>query len=101
MEYIKSILTQNLLSMRKSKGLTQAQLSEKLGVTQASYNRWENGTSWPDAETIETISSFYGVSSTLFFYDPNLNTSNQITSTPLNKKELISKLEEVISALKL
>ena len=86
--------------MRKSKGLTQAQLSEKLGVTQASYNRWENGTSWPDAETIETISSFYGVNSTMFFYDPNLVINNQPIHTPLNKKEIIKKLEDLIDSIK-
>ena len=34
--------------LRKEKGLTQEQLGERLGVTQKTVSRWENGRNMPD-----------------------------------------------------
>ena len=34
--------------MRKEQGMTQEQLAEKLGVSQKSISRWENGKTMPD-----------------------------------------------------
>lgn len=36
-----------LVEMRSQKGFTQRQLAAKLGVTQGSVNKWENGLCWP------------------------------------------------------
>lgn len=36
-----------LVEKRTQKGLTQRQLAAKLGVTQGSVNKWENGHCWP------------------------------------------------------
>ena len=38
-----------ILSCRKSTGLTQAALAEKLGITDRAVSKWENGRSMPDA----------------------------------------------------
>ena len=38
----------HLAEKRKAKQLTQAQLAEKLGVTDRSVSRWENGSTMPD-----------------------------------------------------
>lgn len=40
---------------RKEKGLTQAQLAEKLGVSDKSVSRWENGRTMPDMSLYEDI----------------------------------------------
>ena len=34
---------------RKSKGLTQMQLAERLGVTDRAVSKWENGRAMPDS----------------------------------------------------
>lgn len=50
-----------LKELRREKGLTQAQLAEKLDVTNRSVSRWETGTNLPDFDTIIFLSEFYEV----------------------------------------
>lgn len=40
---------------RKEKGLTQAQLAERLGVSDKSISRWENGRTMPDLALYEPL----------------------------------------------
>ncbi|MCA1824461.1 MAG: helix-turn-helix transcriptional regulator [Frankia sp.] len=40
---------------RRSRSLTQAQLASRVGVTQATVNRWENGTGEPQRGTITQL----------------------------------------------
>ena len=37
-----------IAALRKDKGMTQEQLGEKLGVTNKTVSRWENGNYMPD-----------------------------------------------------
>ena len=50
---------------RIASGLTQAQLAEQAGVTQAALSRYENGLRDPDPETLEQLASAVGVNSHL------------------------------------
>ena len=47
---------------RPAKGLTQEQLGEKLGVTNKTISRWENGNYMPDVEMLSLLSKEFGVS---------------------------------------
>lgn len=47
---------------RKKKGLTQAQLGEKLGVSNKTVSRWENGNYMPDLSLLEPLSKALGIS---------------------------------------
>lgn len=47
---------------RKSKGLTQEQLGEKLGVTNKTVSRWETGKYMPDLSLLKPLSDELGVS---------------------------------------
>lgn len=47
---------------RKKKGLTQEQLGEKLGVSNKTISRWENGNYMPDLSLIEPLSKELGIS---------------------------------------
>lgn len=49
-------------TLRKEKGLTQEQLGEKLGVTNKTISRWENGNYMPDVEMLSLLSKEFGVS---------------------------------------
>ena len=51
-----------LKELRKEKGLTQEQLGEKVGVTNKTVSRWENGNYMPPVECLEMLSDLYGVS---------------------------------------
>ena len=51
-----------IASLRKEKCLTQEQLGEKLGVTNKTISRWENGNYMPDVEMLSLWSKEFGVS---------------------------------------
>lgn len=51
-----------IANQRKSLGLTQAELAEKLHVTDKAVSRWERGQGFPDINSIEPLSYALGVS---------------------------------------
>lgn len=61
MEYGEKIST-----LRKSKGMTQAELGNELNVTYQAVSKWERGESYPDFETLSKISKIFGVPITYF-----------------------------------
>lgn len=48
--------------IRRSKGISQDFIADELGVTQASYSKWENNKTRPSYETLCQIASLLGVS---------------------------------------
>lgn len=46
---------------RKAKGLTQEQLGERLGVSNKTISRWENGNYMPDLSLLEPLSKELGI----------------------------------------
>ncbi|MGN0425302.1 MAG: helix-turn-helix domain-containing protein [Acetatifactor sp.] len=50
-----------LATLRKEKKLTQAELGEKLGVTNKTVSRWETGNYLPPVEMLEQLSELYGL----------------------------------------
>ena len=49
--------------LRKANGLTQAELAEKLFVSDKTVSRWERDESAPDLELIPVIADLFGVTS--------------------------------------
>ncbi len=52
---------QILKELRVKKGLKQSELANILGITQQAYQRYEYGTSEPNADGFEFLADFYGV----------------------------------------
>ena len=50
-----------LAELRHGKGLTQETLGEKLGVSNKTISRWENGNYMPDIEMLQVLSRFFDV----------------------------------------
>lgn len=50
-----------LAALRKERGMTQEQLGEKLGVTNKTVSRWENGNYLPPVEMLQSLSDLYGI----------------------------------------
>ena len=50
--------------LREKNGLTQLQLSEKLGVSDKTVSKWENGKGYPDITLLEPIAEAFRVSVT-------------------------------------
>lgn len=51
-----------LQTLRKEKGLTQSELSERLGVSSQAVSNWERAESLPDTALLPELAMIYGVS---------------------------------------
>lgn len=77
-----------LAQLRKEKNLTQEQLGEKLGVSNKTVSRWENGNYLPPVEMLQSLSDLYGI------------TINEILSCErLGETEYKEKAEENIKSV--
>ncbi len=56
----------NLKQLRKQKGLTQAQLAEKLFVSRSTVAKWENGLGLPNPESMATLEELFEISAEEF-----------------------------------
>ena len=56
------MLNENIKTIRKSKGLSQEELAEKVFVTRQAVSRWETGETVPNTETLKLLSRVYDVS---------------------------------------
>ena len=50
-----------LYSLRKSKGMTQQQLADKLGITNKAVSKWETGEAFPETAQLVPLSDTFGV----------------------------------------
>lgn len=53
---------QKLYEYRKKAGCSQAELAEKLGVTNKAVSKWETGASKPSVDTIRKLSALFNIS---------------------------------------
>lgn len=52
----------NIYTLRKEKGITQAQLAEKLGVSDQAVSKWETEQCAPDVSLFPLMAEYFGVS---------------------------------------
>ena len=79
-----------LQGLRKTKGITQEQLSEMLGVSAAAVSKWENEQMYPDISYFPVLARFFNVSIDCLF-----GFSNE-----LSEQEYQNKLSECIECFK-
>lgn len=53
------MLNENIKALRKSKGLSQQELSVKLNVVRQTVSKWEQGLSVPDSDMLITLSEVF------------------------------------------
>lgn len=51
-----------ITELRKEKGLTQAQLAQKLNVTDKAVSKWERGVGFPDIKLLEPLADVLDIS---------------------------------------
>lgn len=86
MKDIKTIISHNLIELRKSRGLTQNELADKLAYSDNMVSRWERGEITPSIETLQKISEFYSVPLTSLLQDNALEEEKQETKIQDIKK---------------
>lgn len=57
----KTNLPENLYRLRRSRGLSQEEFAEKLGVSRQAISKWERGEAYPETENLITISRLFSV----------------------------------------
>ena len=54
-------IADRIQSLRKSKGISQEELADKIGVSRQAVSKWESEQSLPDMEKIILLSDFFDV----------------------------------------
>lgn len=67
MKDLKEQVGQLIREARRAKGFTQKEVGEKMGITEASFNRYENGTANLSLETVQKVAESLGVQVKLIF----------------------------------
>lgn len=82
---------------RKKKGLTQEQLGERLGVTNKTISRWENGNYMPDLSMLEPLSKELGITLNELLAGEEIR---ETESAVCAEKNLISTIDYSIKKIK-
>ena len=54
-------IADRILYLRKSKGISQEELADKVGVSRQAVSKWESEQSMPDVEKIIIMSDYFNV----------------------------------------
>ena len=65
------IIMRAMIEARREEGLTQKDLSERSGITQADISRLENGNANPSIRTLQRLANAMGKTLKIEFVDPN------------------------------
>ena len=90
---VKETFATRLLALRKSKGLSQADIANAIGVHFAQISRYEREGSFPNAEALTKLAN---VLDTTTDYLINGSTTDTVLNAGLDK-ELISRFKEIQS----
>ena len=74
---------------RKSLGMTQKQLAEKLGMSDKSVSKWERGVCLPDVSVYKELCSILGISLNEFLAGEDIAQENMIQKSETNIIEII------------
>ena len=78
-----------IASKRKSLGMTQKQLAEKLGMSDKSVSKWERGVCLPDVSVYKELCSILGISLNEFLAGEDIAQENMIQKSETNIIEVI------------
>ena len=78
---------------RKSAGLTQNQLAERLAITDRAVSKWENGRSLPDSSIMLELCSILGISVNELLSGEEISMENYNKELENNLIEMIKQKE--------
>lgn len=86
----KSLFSKRFIELRKSRGLTQAELAEQLGIGRDQVAYYEAKAKNPTAETLNNFASFFNVSPDFFLLD-----DDELNSKPGPESLLDQKIKQL------
>lgn len=82
-----------ICSLRKEKGLTQAAMAERLGISNRTISKWENGDGMPDISILSDVAGILGVTvDELLRGEKNPDLPPEITVTEVSNKDNINNI---------
>jgi transcriptional regulator with XRE-family HTH domain len=82
MKYDFSELGDNIASLRRSSGLTQELLADRLGVTSQAVSKWERQLSCPDVSLLPAMAEVFGVTIDELFVSTDGVSDQRIDALP-------------------
>ncbi len=94
---VDSILANRIYESRKTMGVTQEVLAEKLGITPQSVSRWENGQSRPDVDMLPKLAAVFGTTIDALFgyHSENLKINSYAEKCKCTSNYYGSKIKKV------
>ena len=92
---LKAVYTANLRTLRTQKKLSQAEISEKVHITEKFYSDLETGRKWGSFETIVDLANAFGVEP----YELFLPAGSVINHNERRTKDLMKRLRANFSEL--
>lgn len=92
---LKAVYTANLKTLRTQKKLSQAEISEKVHITEKFYSDIETGRKWGSFETIVDLANAFGVEP----YELFLPAGSVISHNERRTKDLMKRLRTNFSEL--
>lgn len=86
---------EKLIELRKSKGLSQDELGNALGVSRQTISKWELAHSYPDFQRLVLLSDYFGLSLDALVKDIDVQ---DIRNKNLNDQQLSAIYEDITSA---
>ena len=83
-----------LQELRKSKGLTQEELAQKLFVSRTAISKWESGRGYPSIDSLKEIAKFFSIS-----IDELLSSNEVLTLAEEDSKEKERRSRDLVYAL--
>ncbi|MBE6475857.1 MAG: helix-turn-helix transcriptional regulator [Actinomyces succiniciruminis] len=83
---MKNSVGRNIARLRLSRGMTQEQLAQRMGVTPQAVSKWENDLNYPDVATLPALAALLGTSvdALLTVPDSDAATADRPTPSPLS-----------------
>lgn len=89
---------EKLISLRKSKGLSQEELGAELNVSRQTISKWESCQSYPDFQRLVLLSDFFGLTLDELVKDIDVQ---EVRKKNLNSERLNSIYSDVENAKKI
>ena len=93
------MFSSKLRELRAKKGLSQAELAKRLGVTQQAVGRWERDKNLPDNDVLKKISVMFNVSIDYLLDNQTHQKDPLPPLTPKDERQISRDLENMLDSL--
>lgn len=93
------MFSSKLRELRAKKGLSQAELAKRLGVTQQAVGRWERDKNLPDNDVLKKISVMFNVSIDYLLDNQTHQKDLLPVLTPKDERQIARDLENMLDSL--